>query len=168
MGVSLRPIDSDDNLLLLQWRSDQRNARWFLSGAIPTETSQAQWFEHYLRRDDEILYMIELDEVGPIGTVGLSGIGAHHAEVGRVLIGEPEFRGKGFARAALDALEEIARTRFSIRRLSLEVLEDNEPARGLYERCGFGEVGIRAVLVNGVTRRAVIMAKRLEVLDVAS
>jgi RimJ/RimL family protein N-acetyltransferase len=168
MDVSIRPIVADDNELLLRWRSDPRNARWFFSGVVPTPYSQAEWFEQYCSRQDEILYVIEREGVGPIGTVGLSGIGSHHAEVGRVLIGDPRFRGRGYAYAALVALEEIAVEHHLIERLSLEVLEDNEPARRLYERCGFTQVGTRVVLMDEVAHSAIVMAKELEAVHVAS
>jgi len=51
----------------------------------------------------------------------------------------PEQRGRGIGRALLAAAEEFARAS-SCCRLTLEVLEDNWPARHLYEHCGFDDV----------------------------
>jgi ribosomal protein S18 acetylase RimI-like enzyme len=48
-------------------------------------------------------------------------------------------RGRGIGRALLAAAEEHARATGCCK-LTLEVLEDNQPARRLYERCGFRDV----------------------------
>jgi ribosomal protein S18 acetylase RimI-like enzyme len=48
-------------------------------------------------------------------------------------------RGRGIGRALLTAAEEMARSR-GFDKLTLEVQEDNLPARRLYERCGFRDV----------------------------
>jgi ribosomal protein S18 acetylase RimI-like enzyme len=51
----------------------------------------------------------------------------------------PEHRGKGVGRALLAAAEKHARS-IGCCRLTLEVQDDNAPARGLYERFGFRDV----------------------------
>ena len=51
----------------------------------------------------------------------------------------PEFRGKGVGRQLLQAVERKARE-LGCCKLTLEVQEDNSPARRLYERFGFADV----------------------------
>jgi ribosomal protein S18 acetylase RimI-like enzyme len=51
----------------------------------------------------------------------------------------PQHRGRGVGRALLDAVEQTANATGCCR-LTLEVLEDNLPARQLYERFGFRDV----------------------------
>ena len=51
----------------------------------------------------------------------------------------PTHRGRGIGRALLTAAEDMARSK-GYARLTLEVQEDNLPARGLYERFGFVDV----------------------------
>jgi GNAT superfamily N-acetyltransferase len=51
----------------------------------------------------------------------------------------PEHRGRGVGRALLAAAEELARAT-GCGKLTLEVLEDNRPARDLYHRFGFRDV----------------------------
>ena len=51
----------------------------------------------------------------------------------------PGFRGRGIGRALLAAAEERARQRGCCK-LTLEVQDDNAPARGLYESFGFRDV----------------------------
>ncbi|MGQ5111067.1 GNAT family N-acetyltransferase [Bacillus halotolerans] len=51
------------------------------------------------------------------------------------------YRGKGFAKQALNALDEMAGN-MGIRKLSLHVFAHNETARRLYERAGFQETDV--------------------------
>jgi ribosomal protein S18 acetylase RimI-like enzyme len=52
------------------------------------------------------------------------------------IVTAPTFRGRGVARALIGAMREVARTRGCCK-LTLEVLENNTVARGLYASCGF-------------------------------
>lgn len=67
----------------------------------------------------------------------------------------PQFRGKGVGRALLRAAEDRAR-REGCCKLTLEVRDDNAPARALYQRFGFGNF----VLGDSVPTR--FLAKVLE------
>lgn len=51
------------------------------------------------------------------------------------------YRGKGFAKQALNALDEMAGN-MGIRKLSLHVFAHNETARRLYEQTGFQETDV--------------------------
>jgi ribosomal-protein-alanine N-acetyltransferase len=71
----------------------------------------------------------------------LSRLAAGEAEILSVAVA-PARRGKGLARRLLDLhLRRLAG--LSVRAVFLEVDEDNEPARRLYRRAGFREVGRR-------------------------
>ncbi len=52
------------------------------------------------------------------------------------LVVHPDFRGRGFGRSLLQAVEALAREKGCCK-LTLEVLEGNAVARAVYERCGF-------------------------------
>lgn len=76
-------------------------------------------------------------------TVGfvLSRAAADEAEVLTMVVA-PRWRGRGLGRTLLERhMENLARHR--LRALFLEVNEDNAPARALYRRTGFVEVGRR-------------------------
>jgi ribosomal-protein-alanine N-acetyltransferase len=80
------------------------------------------------------------------------GRALHGFIIARIISGEAEIlsvavanarRGRGLARAMLDLhLRRLAG--LGVRTVFLEVDEDNAPARRLYRRAGFGEVGRRA------------------------
>ena len=57
-----------------------------------------------------------------------------------ILIGEPECRGKGIGRMALEYLEEQVR-KHGLTRIELGVFEFNEPALKLYKKLGYQEMG---------------------------
>ena len=67
----------------------------------------------------------------------------------------PEYRGRGVGRALLGAAEEHARRRGCCK-LTLEVQDDNTPARTLYQRFGFADV------VYGDSAATRFLAKPLE------
>lgn len=84
---------------------------------------------------------------------------ADEAELLRVAVA-PDRRGRGVARHLVQAgLEEIARQ--GVGRCFLEVRRHNAPARALYRRLGFREVGLRrAYYPDGSD--ALILSRRLE------
>ena len=67
----------------------------------------------------------------------------------------PQYRGRGVGRALLGAAEEHARARGCCK-LTLEVQDDNTPARTLYQRFGFADV------VYGDSAATRFLAKPLE------
>lgn len=70
----------------------------------------------------------------------------------------PEYRGTGIAIAMLTIAEvEIAKT--NAKKIFLEVAEDNVPARKLYEKQGYTQVGKRPKYYDGID--AIIMEKSL-------
>lgn len=70
----------------------------------------------------------------------------------------PDARRAGIASAMLVVAEQDLRTR-GIKKLFLEVAENNAPARKLYERAGFHQIGIRPKYYDGVD--AIMMEKEL-------
>ena len=75
---------------------------------------------------------------------------------------DPDAQGSGVGRALVEALAEEARARGG-RRLTLRVFAPNEPARRLYERCGFEVEGVLRgeFRVGGDYVDDVLMARRL-------
>ena len=75
----------------------------------------------------------------------------------------PEFQRQGWARVLLDALALWSRGR-GAQWLWLEVRQGNAPARALYERCGFAQVGLRKAYYPAghfLREDAVVMSLRL-------
>lgn len=82
---------------------------------------------------------------------------ADEAEI--ITIGvHPDARRGGIASAMLVVAEQDLRAR-GIKKLFLEVAENNAPAHKLYERAGFHQIGIRPKYYDGVD--AIMMEKEL-------
>ena len=74
----------------------------------------------------------------------------------------PEARGRGVGRAALDALHDLARREFGLRKLMLEVRADNAAAIALYQAMGYRTVGtLRAHYDDGARLHDVCVMERL-------
>lgn len=90
-------------------------------------------------------------------------VAADEAELLTIAVA-PECRRRGMGRALLAAVLAAAREE-GVAHLLLEVGEDNQPARALYEVAGFATVGRRAAYYErGANRRADALVMRL-VLD---
>lgn len=72
----------------------------------------------------------------------------------------PDFRRKGVAANMIDAML-CALIQQKVHRSFLEVNQDNEPAIGLYLRCGYAKIGQR-LHYYGHGQHADIMSKKLE------
>ncbi len=70
----------------------------------------------------------------------------------------PEARGKGVATGMLTALMEAGESR-GITEFFLEVRESNTPARSLYTKLGFEEIGLRKNYYEEPREHAVLMKK---------
>ncbi len=70
----------------------------------------------------------------------------------------PEARGKGVARSMLTALMKEGKSR-GVTEFFLEVRESNTPARNLYTKLGFEEIGLRKNYYEEPKEHAVLMKK---------
>lgn len=70
----------------------------------------------------------------------------------------PEFRNKGIGKMLLEKMIEVCRCS-EIDVMSLEVRKSNEPAKSLYRKHGFREVGTRPNYYTKPTEDAIIMVK---------
>lgn len=95
-----------------------------------------------LRRHPTTLVFLAFSENAPIGVaVCFLGFSTFHAKPLlniHDLAVLPEWRGQGVGRALLAAAERRARSEGCCK-LTLEVLDDNAPARGLYASFGFAD-----------------------------
>lgn len=117
-----------------------------------------------------------------IGALGLKGVNAFVAErqpgffsgfiLARTVVDEaeillvgvlPEDRGRGVATALLGSFLTHAKDT-ALRKVFLEVRENNEPARSLYKRLGFVQIGRRDQYYrghNGKMSAAITLAKNI-------
>ena len=137
-SVSLRRLSGDDTESILGWRGRPDVADQLFSERPPTRREHEDWLAALALRSDRMEFVIVDRQLGPVGTVGLSGIdfGKDEAEYG-IMLGEPAARGLGVATLASIAILDHAFDSLGLSRVILRVFSDNERARRLYDRLGF-------------------------------
>jgi RimJ/RimL family protein N-acetyltransferase len=148
--IGLRPVK--DTLAdaeverVYRWRRDEQILRW--SGGTPTDFTLGEFRDH-LRRErwraepnHRVFYIVTLTgEL--IGHVGLFTIdwAKSEGEFG-IVIGEPEYWGKGYGRDATQMLIRYIFTQTPLNRIYLGTFKDNLRAQRCFAACGFRVVGI--------------------------
>jgi RimJ/RimL family protein N-acetyltransferase len=99
-----------------------------------TRKSQKEWFNNLKRKDDYIIWGIELDSV-PIGACGLKKITDSDCEYWGY-VGEKQYWGKGLGSEMINLLEEKAR-KLGKSTIWLKVIKENMRAITLYKKQGF-------------------------------
>jgi RimJ/RimL family protein N-acetyltransferase len=142
--ILLRPLEERDLPLTLSWRNQDHIRKWFLNSSVIPADGHRAWFESYAEREDDYVFVILAKDLErrPVGQISLYRIDwqAGSAEYGRLIVGPPEARGKGYARRATGLLLEHAFTQWKLKDVHLEVREDNAGAIAIYRSAGFVEV----------------------------
>ncbi|HEY1738057.1 MAG TPA: GNAT family N-acetyltransferase, partial [Acidimicrobiia bacterium] len=149
-AVTLRPAAFTDAGLVLAWRNDADAVRWSASGAGIDPAQHERWFAAVL---DDPGYRMMVAEIGgdPIGAVRVDvtdGIG-----IVSIVI-DPEWRGRGYGRTVLHALEVEVGADCQVRALEAVVHPGNERSRRAFEANGFAEVATARDDGMRVLRRA--------------
>jgi diamine N-acetyltransferase len=139
--LTLRLLEARDLPRTLTWRNQDHIRRWFVHSDVLTWDQHHGWYQKYLPKDDDFLFVI--DETArlhkPIGQISLYKIDwqAGSAEFGRILIGENDAHGCGYASEATALLLGLGFRDLGLREIYLEVFAANARAIRVYEQCGF-------------------------------
>jgi RimJ/RimL family protein N-acetyltransferase len=134
--VILREITEEDSETVVRWRNAELGGKVFFSDEVLTVERQLEWMKAYRQNLSDRAFIIEKDR-RPIGMVSLYNIHEDKAEFGRLLIGETEFRGQGFAKEASKMVLDYGFNKLGLKSIYARVFEDNEPAVRLYLSLGF-------------------------------
>ncbi len=157
--VALFPLDIGHTDLVLAWRSDPIVSWQLFSQRPPTRSEHLAFLRSLAGNPNRREFVIGLHDGLAIGTVGLSGITAEQAEYG-ILIGDRNFRGKGYAFEASQAILRYAFEDLSLSRVVLNCFADNLPAMKLYIRLGFETTAEGFRMKDGQNRPTAEMMKR--------
>lgn len=130
-GPWLRGAAAGDQERLRAWRN--ATAWAFFQPAPIDEESQRRWFEGYLGRDEDFLFML-MEAAEPRGCLGVR-LADGEWDVYNVIRGERTAGSRGAMGRGLDLLVDFARRRAELP-VRAVVLAGN-PAIGWYERHGF-------------------------------
>ena len=95
-----------------------------------------------IKKSDNYTFIIETLSQKPIGTVSIFDVNKRKksAEYGRMVIGDINYRMKGHALDATNAILIFAFNNLKLVRVKLGVLKNNKPAVNLYKNIGFSIV----------------------------
>lgn len=140
--VQLRLLEEADLPKTLQWRNRDGIRNYFFHSDVLTFEQHQQWWQKYVPKDDDFVFVIELledEQYWPVGQVALYAVNWQEktAEYGRLMVGEDRARGRGVAQRATKLVLQIGFDVLNLEEVHLEVFAHNQVARHVYERCGF-------------------------------
>lgn len=151
----LRELERKDLAIINSWRNDAELIS--LLGAPYRYINldvDVRWFEAYMgNRGSAVRCAItttESDEI--LGLVSLVSVDyMNQSAEFHIMIGDKANQGKGIGTFAVQAMLRHAFYNMNLQRVELTVLDDNERAKHLYEKCGFVYEGCkrRAKFKNG-------------------
>ena len=140
--LTIRPLVEADLGVTLAWRNHDEVRRWFKNDGVIEPDSHRRWFESYLLRDDDFVF-VACRNRSPVaqGSVYAIDWAAREAEVGRFIV-DPMLQGQGLMRRFGAGLISFCWRDFDLRRLRLEVFENNVRAMAVYGSLGFRQRGL--------------------------
>lgn len=162
--IKLKPIEHEDLQILNKWKNDEEIFKYLGGGFQPISIDeQREWMEQLIKNTDKTKRFIIINEnERKIGFIGIYNISSIHQTCNLGLyIGEKDEWGKGYAKEAYLALEHFAKNYLNIRKINLDVVEENEIAVKLYEKLGFNICGkySKERYINGEYKDLIIMEK---------
>ena len=139
LNIDIRYTENADGAYLKKWLMDPTVQRWFpMNDEVEIDDAVVRWIGFARYRCS----LTALHKGTPVGIITLYLQPykklAHQAEFG--IIVDPQYRGKMVGSEMLNNLIYLAKEKFKIELLHLQVYEEN-PAVRLYQRFGFKEFG---------------------------
>lgn len=136
--LKFRGIEERDAEIIVAWRSDPANYRFFLDPRPITLEGHLAWFSRYLDDSTRFDFLIEDKAGNAVGTCGLSSIDSGSCEIS-YMVGATEARGKGYATEAVQALTEVAFRELDVKHVDARILAYNEASMRVAASVGFSE-----------------------------
>ena len=159
--VRLRPVEEGDLPLFLRWLNDPDVSYWLSDRPELSLEAEREWYDEMRGDPARLVWCIETEEGRPIGNLGFQAIDETHgrATLG-IVIGEKGRWGRGYGTEAIRQALRYGFQELGLRRVDLEVDEDNHRGIRCYEKCGFVREGLLRAhrLRRGQPVNAVVMA----------
>lgn len=137
--LSFRLTNQEDAPFLLKWLSDPKVMRWFPMHDVREIEDAVRIWISYSRIESGITALWNGEPCGIANLYIQPYKKQAHTCLFSIIVKE-ELRGRGIGKGLMDELMKLAKEKFKIEILHLEVYDGN-PARHLYERLGFKEFG---------------------------
>lgn len=160
--IRLRGLERSDIDNFMLWVNNRDITQYLLALNVPvSKAMEEKWLESAVfHRDSDKVFAIETIAGQYLGNCGLHSIDPvnRHAELG-IVIGLPEYLGKGYGTEAIHLLLDLAFNRLNLEKVYLRVFGNNLRGIRCYEKCGFEHVGRlkRHRFVDGEWQDEVVM-----------
>ncbi|WP_131667475.1 GNAT family N-acetyltransferase [Psychrobacter pygoscelis] len=134
MKINLQPFNIDDTEKLSQWIEDERSLIQFSGGIFTFPITRSQ-IQEYLADTKRHVYKVLISRK-VVGHAEIYLDEAQSAKLCRILVGDPDMRGKGIGQLIIFRLLTIAFTEFNVQRVHLNVYDWNTTAIKCYEKVG--------------------------------
>ena len=144
--VALGPLRRDLLPLYQRWINDFSTLRTLgLPPTVMTLEQETAWYDRAATSERGMTFTIYERATGkPIGTTGLHDIDYHHRKAAfGIMIGEPDYRGKGYGTETTRLMLDYAFTALGLHNVMLTVFEYNLAGQRAYEKAGFREFSRR-------------------------
>jgi len=144
--IYLRPLGLDDlEKGYLGWINDARTNRFLMAGIFPTSSDGLKsYYEKVTSSNNDVIFAIAVKRNDKyIGNIKIGGIDwvNRTAHCGR-MIGDKEYRGKGYGTAALKLVIEYAFNTLNLNRVYNAIVEDNIAAIKSCQKDGMEKEGV--------------------------
>ncbi len=136
--LHFRGIRAQDAEIIVEWRGNPENYRFFLDPHQVTLEEHLAWFEKYLYDDSRFDFLIVNAEGTPVGTCGLSSIDGTSCEIS-YMIGAQDARGKGYAKEAVKRLTDVAFEELGVDFVEARILAQNEASMHVVAAANYEE-----------------------------
>lgn len=140
-NIQLKLLEEEDLYLIVKWRNN--SYEHFYEYPF-SNCGQKLWFEKYLKNDDLLFMIYEINKDNIIGMVSLYDIDKRNmnAKFGRFFI-DKNFREKGYGKETVVIVLDYAFKHLNLHRVYLDTLKSNIKVISLYIKVGFKQEGIK-------------------------
>ena len=144
--VSLRALEPTDLDFIYSWENNS-NVWEISSTLVPfskfvlTQYLETQHLDIYTSKQ---LRLVVLDEKkNTVGLIDLFDFDFKHKRAGIGILINTNFRGKGYAKAALEILEDYCFNHLDLNQIYANIVIDNLISKKLFEELGYQKVGVK-------------------------
>ncbi len=139
--LSFRQVELHDLFTIMTWRNNDEIRKWFFNKNKITEVQQLTWYENYLKNDNEMMFFLEMKDkmCTPVGTIALVNIDHQNseAEIGRIMIGNFDVRGKGIGVECLETISHFGFEKLNLKCIYAYVLKNNISSLKIFNKTSY-------------------------------
>lgn len=143
--VTLSKPKKEDMPILLEWRNNPDNRKYYREYKESNIEDQILWYENIMMKDPSWHHFVVKPIDNPNKVIGVVLLNHIHyvyrtGEFG-ITLGDPEYRGKGYGKDMLITLIKYGFEQLNLNRIWCEVYSNNESVH-LYRKIGFKDEGV--------------------------